>query len=110
MPIKRRHTVRKFGAIAFSETTAPGDVSNGTRGLMYLDAPANSSGVVQCSPDGGVTWHNQKTQENVLKQYATGAGGASLCFQMKQHSGLVRIAIAAGGSDSVDFETAREIN
>jgi hypothetical protein len=109
MPIKRRHVIRKFGAVLSSNETVPVDVTNGTRGLLHLAAAANTFAIHQCSPDGGATWFNQRTQTGALKTYGVGAAGESRCFQLNHHAGLVRFFIGSGDAESVDLETVREI-
>jgi len=108
MPIKVRHDMRTIGAVNFGNVSVSQDVSNCTKGILYL---TGNGAVVQLqfSADGGSTWHDAYDQGGDKIEF-TISSTTPEAFQIEIVAALLRIDV--GGAVNVTaafFEGIREI-
>ncbi len=107
MPIRIRHDIRTIGAVALSNVSEPEDVSNCTKGILYL---AGNAAVVQLqfSADGGSAWHDAYDQFGDKIEFTVGATPGA--WQIEIIASLMRIDVSSAANVTASyFEGLREI-
>jgi len=110
MPGKVRHKVLGIGLLLTGTNSPPVNAGSAAKG-MVLFAGGNSDITVECSPDGGSTWHDLYHQDGtqVFENTPIGPGGdRTIPIRVLPKDLRVSIGAPAAMAD-ISFDTIRNI-
>ena len=110
MPTKKRHSIHDLGAVAAAGDTPAIDVSEFTKGILYMDRDTGDAVVTALvSPDGGTTWHTYYDADENLIQFTSSAAVPNVAVGIAITAKLMKFNVAAFAIGGLWFEGIREI-
>jgi len=106
----RRHSIHAFGAVAAGNQSDALEVSEFTKGIVYLDRAAVSGAVVamEVSPDG-TNWHTYFDQDDADQYVWTVGSNAQIAVAVRLSAQWIRFDVTIQDMDGIWFEGIREV-